>query len=89
MYAGVRIQPLRKRSTRSMERRNCSTLPSRHNLRVGRSEFPPRSEESPIGVRSEQADAYCLVLSGLGGMVPERTGEVPWQQFVYAVDGMV
>src|ERR1700744_579300 len=36
MYAGVRIQPLRKRSTLSMERRNCSTLPSRHSLRVGR-----------------------------------------------------
>jgi hypothetical protein len=36
MYAGVRIQPLRKRSTCSMERRNCSTLPSRHSLRVGR-----------------------------------------------------
>ena len=36
MYAGVRIHPLRKRSTRSMERRNCSTLPSRHSLRVGR-----------------------------------------------------
>ena len=35
-YAGVRIHPLRKRSTRSMERRNCSTLPSRQTLRVGR-----------------------------------------------------
>jgi hypothetical protein len=43
MYAGVRIQPLRKRSTRSMERRNCSTLPSRHNLRVGRRRLGSRT----------------------------------------------
>ena len=43
MYAGVRIQPLRKRSTRSMERRNCSTLPSRHILRVGRTRLGSRT----------------------------------------------
>jgi hypothetical protein len=43
MYAGVRIHPLRKRSTRSMERRNCSTLPSRHSLRVGRRRLGSRT----------------------------------------------
>src|ERR1700749_4464444 len=43
MYAGVRIHPLRKRSTLSMERRNCSTLPSRHSLRVGRRRLGSRT----------------------------------------------
>jgi hypothetical protein len=43
VYAGVRIHPLRKRSTRSMERRNCSTLPSRHSLRVGRRRLGSRT----------------------------------------------
>jgi hypothetical protein len=43
MYAGVRIHPLRKRSTRSVERRNCSMLPSRQTLRVGRTRLGSRT----------------------------------------------
>ncbi len=35
IYAGVRIHSLRKRSTQHGEK-DCSTLPSRHSLRVGR-----------------------------------------------------